>query len=224
MLSKVLIGILIAILGMGYWYYTTTQTRISILTENNAKLETAAMISEQSIKTLTQQAEKNQQLTIQLQTDLQKAEAYGDNLRQKLRELDLLADALKDAANLEGRMNGATAKLWRDFMESSLIPEQEVKIVTQTQKVTVPVVARPKPLQLVDTRVYVVNKDNYDQFVKDFTEENGELAYVALAIKDYENLALNIADIKRFIDQQNEIIIYYESAMKEGDEDGTKKP
>ena len=106
----------------------------------------------------------------------------------------------------------------------SLIPEQEVKIVTKTQKVAVPVVARPKPLQLVDTRVYVVNKDNYDQFVKDFTEENGELAYVALAIKDYENLALNIADIKRFIDQQNEIIIYYESAMKEGDEDGTKKP
>ena len=119
MLSKVLIGILIAILGMGYWYYTSTQTRISILTENNAKLETAALISEQSIKTLTQQAEKNQQLTIQLQTDLQKAEAYGDNLRQKLRELDLLADALKDAANLEGRMNGATAKLWRDFMEST---------------------------------------------------------------------------------------------------------
>ena len=70
----------------------------------------------------------------------------------------------------------------------------------------------------------MVNKDNYEQFVKDFTEENGELAYVALAIKDYENLALNIADIKRFIDQQNEIIIYYESAMKEGDEDGTEKP
>ena len=119
MLSKVLIGILIAILGMGYWYYTITQTRISILTENNAKLETAVMISEQSIETLTQQAELNQELTIQLQTDLQKAEAYGDNLRQKLRELDLLADALRDAANLEGRMNGATAKLWRDFMEST---------------------------------------------------------------------------------------------------------
>ena len=49
MLSKVLIGILIAILGMGYWYYTTTQTRISILTENNAKLETAAINSEQCI-------------------------------------------------------------------------------------------------------------------------------------------------------------------------------
>ena len=88
---------------------------------------------------------------------------------------------------------------------------------------TVPIVARPKPLQLVDTRVYVVNKDNYEQFVKQFTDENGELAYVALAIKDYENLALNIADIKRFIEQQNEIIVYYESAMKKEDEDATKK-
>ena len=89
---------------------------------------------------------------------------------------------------------------------------------------TVPIVARPKPLQLVDTRVYVVNKDNYEQFVEQFTDENGELAYVALAIKDYENLALNIADIKRFIEQQNEIIVYYESAKKKGDEDGTEKP
>jgi len=106
----------------------------------------------------------------------------------------------------------------------SLIPEKEIQVVTQTQKVTVPVVARPKPLQLVDTRVYVVNKDNYEQFVKQFTDENGELAYVALAIKDYENLALNIADIKRFIEQQNEIIVYYESAMKKEDEDGTEKP
>ena len=89
---------------------------------------------------------------------------------------------------------------------------------------TVPIVARPKPLQLVDTRVYVVNKDNYEQFVKQFTEENGELAYVALAIKDYENLALNIADIKRFIEQQNEIIVYYESAIQKEDKDATKKP
>ena len=47
---------------------------------------------------------------------MQEAEAYGDNLRKKLRQLDLLGDALRDAANLEGRMNGATAKLWREIM------------------------------------------------------------------------------------------------------------
>ena len=75
--------------------------------------------------------------------------------------------------------------------------------------------ARPKPLQLNDTRVFVVTKDNYEEFVKEFTETYGELAFVALSMKDYENLALNIADIKRYLEQQNEIILYYEKAVTE---------
>tara|TARA_Y100000768_G_C23919425_1_gene654087 strand:- start:202 stop:327 length:126 start_codon:yes stop_codon:yes gene_type:complete len=41
-------------------------------------------------------------------------------------------------------------------------------------------------------------------------------------MKDYENLALNIADIKRYLEQQKEIIIYYEKAAK--DEPDTKIP
>ena len=104
----------------------------------------------------------------------------------------------------------------------SLIPEPEVKIVTQIEKTTVPTVARPKPVDLVDTRVYVVTKDNYDAFVKEFTAEHGELAYVVLSMKDYENLALNIADLRRYLEQQNEIIVYYEDALKPQDE--TKQP
>ena len=40
------------------------------------------------------------------------------------------------------------------------------------------------------------------------------LAFVALSMKDYENLALNISDLRRFLNQQNEIIVYYEKAVK----------
>ena len=105
----------------------------------------------------------------------------------------------------------------------SLIPEPEVKIVTQIEKTTVPLAARPKPVDLVDTRVYVVTKDNYDAFVKEFTAEHGELAYVVLSMKDYENLAINIADLRRYLEQQNEIIVYYEDALKPQDETKTKQ-
>ena len=83
------------------------------------------------------------------------------------------------------------------------------------EKTTVPVVAHPKPLQLNDTRVFVVTKDNFDEFVKEFTETYGDLAFVALSMKDYENLAINIADIKRYLEQQKEIILYYEKAVTE---------
>ncbi len=86
--------------------------------------------------------------------------------------------------------------------------------MTQTVKTTVPIATRPKPIDLVDTRVYVVNEANLEKFIKDFKAENGDLAFVALSVKDYENLALNVSELRRFINQQKEIIIYYEEAMK----------
>lgn len=81
------------------------------------------------------------------------------------------------------------------------------------ERVQIATVARPKPLQLSDVRVFVVTKENFDEFEKEFIETYGELAYVALSMKDYENLALNIADIKRYLNQQEQIIIYYEEAV-----------
>ena len=74
--------------------------------------------------------------------------------------------------------------------------------------------SRPKPVQLVDTRVRVVTKENLDIFLKDFTNQYGEVALVVLSMKDYENLALNISEIRRYINQQTQVIIYYEEAVK----------
>ena len=93
--------------------------------------------------------------------------------------------------------------------------EPEVKVVTKVEKVQIPTVALPKPLQLSDTRVFVVTKDNFEEFEKEFTELYGDLAFVALSMKDYENLALNISELKRYINQQKEIIVYYEKAVTE---------
>ena len=53
--------------------------------------------------------------------------------------------------------------------------------------------------------------------MEEFTAEHGELAYVVLSMKDYENLAINIADLRRYIEQQTEIIVYYEEAVKPGE-------
>ena len=101
---------------------------------------------------------------------------------------------------------------------SGLKMEPEIKTVTKIEQITIPVVARPKPLNLSDTRVFVVTKDNYEEFVKDFKEVYGELAYVALSMKDYENLAINIAEMRRYLNQQKEIIVYYEKAAKPKEE------
>jgi len=115
--------IVVAILGgVGYAaksYYTSTQNTIKVLRENNAKLEIAAETAEASTKALQADIIKSAALNKKLQQDLQQAEAYGDELRSKLNKLNLVVEALKDAKVLEGKMNGASAKLWRGIMEES---------------------------------------------------------------------------------------------------------
>ena len=83
------------------------------------------------------------------------------------------------------------------------------------EKTTVPIVARPKPLQLTDTQVRVVTKQNLEIFLEQYEKQYGEVAFVVISMQDYENLALNISELRRYINQQIEIIVYYEEAVKE---------
>ena len=99
---------LIAILGgIGYgfkYYYDTTQNTIAQLRENNAQLEVAVETATESVNKLQGDIAKMATLNKSLQEDLQKAEAYGDELRAKLSKLNLVVEALKAAKVLEGKI------------------------------------------------------------------------------------------------------------------------
>ena len=114
-LKIALVFIVLAAAGGGLFYVKQLQSNLEIMRLNNAKLETAVETSEKSIALLKEDNVRLNNLSDQLTKDLQKAEAYGDNLRNRLRQLDLVQDAIRDSEDLEGRMNGATAKLWREL-------------------------------------------------------------------------------------------------------------
>ena len=108
MLKLYALIIIIGILGgVGYgakYYYDSTQATIAILRENNAQLEVAVQTAQESVETLQQDMVKQAELNNQLQKNLQKAEQYGDSLRNKLQQLDLVRDAIMDAEKLEAQM------------------------------------------------------------------------------------------------------------------------
>ena len=113
------IYILIIILGIlggvgygGYSYYKDTQERIATLTANNAKLEVAAKLQEETINTMIDDREKLAELNKGLQKDLQKAENYGDQLRNTLRKHNLTHLANKRPSYIERKMQNATNRLW----------------------------------------------------------------------------------------------------------------
>ncbi len=94
------------------------------------------------------------------------------------------------------------------------------RIVTQIQTVErmVPIQPRPEGLQLYETQFYAVTSENYEEFAERFEKENGDLVYFAISVPGYENLSLSLADIKRYIEQQKAIIVYYEEQLKPKEE------
>ena len=91
--------------------------------------------------------------------------------------------------------------------------EAKVVTVTKTVRTEVPIVQHPKRVLLNDVKIYVVSKLNYDEFIKEYEKKNGADSYIALSVKDYENLSLNFAELRRYIEQQKQIILYYEKAV-----------
>ena len=87
----------------------------------------------------------------------------------------------------------------------------EVKTV-QVDRV-IPIQARPQPVKLHDITWFVVTDQNFESFKARYTKQNGAFLFYAISVRDYETLALNMAEIKRYIDQQQQIIIYYEKAV-----------
>ena len=92
----------------------------------------------------------------------------------------------------------------------------EVEVKTVEVERNIPVQNRPQPIRMnTNMKWWVVTEENFKEFKEKFQKENGDplVAYV-LSVKDYETLALNMAEIKRYLEQQKEIIIYYEEAVK----------
>jgi hypothetical protein len=84
----------------------------------------------------------------------------------------------------------------------------------------VPIVSMPKPVQMNDIKIYVVSpNENFEEFKKEFEAKNGGDAYIAISIKDYENLSKNFAELRRYIEQQKAIIVYYEEAVQPLEDD-----
>ena len=92
------------------------------------------------------------------------------------------------------------------------IKQIEIKTV-QVERV-IPTQNRPRPLNMNNIKFYVVTSENFEDFKQRYEKDNGTFLFYALSVRDYETLAINMAEIKRYIEQQKQIIIYYEKAVK----------
>ena len=90
---------------------------------------------------------------------------------------------------------------------------RQIEVQTVEVDRVIPTQMRPQPISLHDITWFVVTAQNFKDFKARYTKQNGAFLFYAISVRDYETLALNMAEIKRYIDQQKQIIIYYEKAV-----------
>ena len=90
---------------------------------------------------------------------------------------------------------------------------KKISVQTVEAKRIIPLQNSPRPVDMNNMHFWIVTEQNFEEFKTKFTKKNGSFLFYSISVRDYENLALNMAEIKRYIEQQKEIIVYYENAI-----------
>jgi predicted nuclease with TOPRIM domain len=97
----------------GAWYYKDTQERIKVLTENNAKLETAVQTNEEALKSQRASFEAMQVENARLQEEFTKINDRNRALEDRLSRHDIGASAVAKPSLTERVLNNATKNAQR---------------------------------------------------------------------------------------------------------------
>ena len=92
-------------------------------------------------------------------------------------------------------------------------PEKEIVTVETIVKPTIAIAQRPRPVEFDELKVKVITEANVQEVIQEMKDNQGQFLVYALDPVTFKNLAIGIEEIKRYIEQQNDIIVYYEKAV-----------
>ena len=114
-IAAVMGSIMLVMSGAFYWYYQDSQARIQTLSENNAKLETAVAINEQTIGSLQENYVQSQEQLRAVHDEFRQIRRQNSVLAEKLERHDLGVLGNAKPGLVERVVNRATDKVNRCF-------------------------------------------------------------------------------------------------------------
>ena len=91
----------------------------------------------------------------------------------------------------------------------SLIPTKQVEVVTKPLERQIVQPILPRAVDLKEPMWYVVSEKNIDEFLAQVEKDQGNLVFFAMSVPDYELMAYNMQELKRYINELKEVVVYY---------------
>ena len=88
----------------------------------------------------------------------------------------------------------------------------------------------PREIDLKEPTWFVVTPSNFEEFQAKIIEQEKELVFLAMSVPDYEVMAYNMQELKRYITELKEVVVYYRkvtmppSEVKKEKEEESKRP
>ena len=67
----------------------------------------------------------------------------------------------------------------------------------------------PREIDLKEPYWYVVSGKNLDEFLATVEKDQGNVVFFAMSVPDYELMAYNMQELKRYINELQEVVVYY---------------
>ena len=88
-------------------------------------------------------------------------------------------------------------------------PPREVTIKTVPIKIKITQPVLPRKIDLKEPQWYVVSEKNLDEFLVSIEKESGTMVFFAMSPGDYELMAYNLQEIKRYVKELKQVVVYY---------------
>ena len=91
----------------------------------------------------------------------------------------------------------------------SLLPTKKIEVTAKPldRKIVQPVM--PREFSLQEPMWIVVTPENWEEQLARIEKQEGELVFLAMTIPDYEVMAYNMQELKRYINELKEVVVYY---------------
>jgi hypothetical protein len=101
----------------------------------------------------------------------------------------------------------------------SLIPsKQQVEVISKPIERTIVQPVMPREIDLKDPYWYVVSDKNLEEFLTRVEKDQGQVVFLAMSVPDYELMSYNMQELKRYINELKEVVVYYKKVTtKEGE-------
>ena len=73
----------------------------------------------------------------------------------------------------------------------------------------------PREIDLKEVMWLTITPENYEEQFAIIEEQEGELVFLAMTIPDYETMAYNMQELKRYITELKDVVVYYRKVTTE---------